>query len=157
LKLIYKIMLFFIMFQMIVLMVNAMGVFPQESRLYSDLETDDFQEKSPEEALTYIFVPSGRIGPFQVNSFHVMAILTIVVLGSAGLGIVTHTGPIIPSIAMIGLVVWPMVNTSRGFINTIVYNWDVNSMMYLGLALGVGIVAIVVITIIEQPAHGRSG
>jgi len=142
---------------MIVLTVKAMDVFPTESQLYSDVETDEWVDMSPIDIINEIYDPNNLVEAVDLPNFTIGAILGVLIGASIILGIFTHVGPIVPSIILIGIAIWPLIITSRGFFNQILNNWNIMSMTYIGLTFGVGIIIIVVITLIEQPAHGRSG
>jgi len=155
-KLIYKMLLFFVIFQMSVLIIAATGIFPEDGRFYSDIQSDKWIDKTPEGILAEIYVPSGQIAGISISEFGVVAVLLALVTAGVALGFLTRS-PVIPSILGVGLAIWPMINSSRGFFNSLFNNWDNNSMIYLGITFGIAIIIVVIVTLIEQPAQGRSG
>jgi len=156
-KTLYKIVLFFAIFQVVVLMVNSLGVFP--NTLYSDVDTTD------------LFNDDGSITAQGIVAFLFPQITTsegsedftfsLVAAGFTSIGMIIAIGisaatrslaPIV--IGFISLSIVPMVLTSWSFFRKMFYNWDTSAMVYLSIAIGVGILILAVITILETPTHG---
>lgn len=154
-KKLYKIMMFLILFQFSVVIVNALEVFPSENTFYSDAETKSIRElDDPVDALAYFFelpdIPG--LSAFQTTFTFGMLVTIFLVIGAA-IARATHSwAPVIVVIIASSFV--PMLTKSLGFFNKLLYNWDNAALMYLGLTLGVGIVILAVITILETPTHG---
>lgn len=154
-KAIYKIILFFAIFQLVVVLVNIIDVFP--TTLYTDSETEDLRgAKGPLGVLNYLFsVPEiPGLGGYTTFTFGMIAFLFLVV--GAAIARATHSWtPVI--VVMICTTFVPMLTNSYNFFNKMFTNWNNLTLVYLGLIFGVGIVIIVLITIAETPTHGRSG
>jgi len=164
----YHVVFFFTFFQLSALIIAGMSVFPTGTTLYSDFEIDVLEENSdnPSEALAYIFMPNGtkigsfdifgyEFGGFELNSFSIMAVLSLIIIGGAAFSIVAHS--FIPAaLAVLGLSFLPMLTHSYSFFNKVFTIGDNTSMIYLGLTLMVGVLAMFVITIVEMVAQGRS-
>ena len=154
-KSIYKIILFVAMFQLVVVMVNVLSVFPYT--FYSDVETQELQElSSPTDVIIYFFDMPDIPGLSSVESdFTFGMFVTIFLVVGAVIARATQSWtPIIVVILATSFV--PMLTKSLKFFNKIIYNWDVSALMYLGLILGFGILMMVIFTIVETPTHGRS-
>lgn len=154
-KKIYKIMIFLVLFQFSVVIVNALEVFPSENTFYSDAETRSIRElDSPTDALSYFFELPGIPGLSALQTTFTFGMLVILFLSiGAAIARATHSwSPVIVVIIATSFV--PMLMKSLGFFNKMLYNWNNQALMYLGLTLGVGIIILVVITILETPTHG---
>lgn len=149
-KNLYKIFIFFMIFQMTAIVVSALDVFPSGTGLFSDLSFEDIEGKSPEEVIGYLIFP-------EVSGYSILSVI-LVAIGVGGVAIAFVTKNI--SIAMVGLtagIFAPMITQSRSFFNVLFTTWDVGALTYLGLTIGVGLIAILIITLLEIPTHGKSG
>lgn len=156
-KSIYKIFIFFLMFQMSAIIISGLNIFPSVG-LYSDLNYNDIQGKDAIQIISYFITPTG--GYSQAGSYYPVFGIELIlgIIGVAGVLIGFLTKDV--SIAVVGLIAAifvPMIAKSMGFFNRLFNQFDTPSLVYLGLAMGVGIAAIVIITLIETPTHGRSG
>lgn len=152
----YKVILFFAMFYMSVIVVNSLGVFP--NTFYSDAEVADLRgQNGPMGIISYLFALPDIPGVSALFSTFTFAMLTtlFLVIGAAIARATQSWTPVLVVIITSSFV--PMLSKSWGFFRKLFTNWDVESMTYLALALGVGLFIIVVITIMETPSHGRSG
>jgi len=159
-KSMYKILLFVGFFQLVVIMINVLNVFPYT--LYGDVQTNELASmNSPLDVLAYFFEPPelpsllgielGRVG----TNFTFGLMVTLFVVMGALISARTHSWtPIV--VILISTSFVPMILKSITFFNEIIYNWDVNALAYLGLILGFGIIMMIVFTIMETPTHGRS-
>ena len=154
-KTFYLIMLFFLVFQMSILVVGATGIFPYG--FYSDMDPQELAEcENPQQVLTFIFDPEGNIPDrFDMGDFTIPALIGIFI----GIGTITSIFlqsylPI--TIVIIGLFFVPMITHSYGFFNQLFYYGNSQSIIYLGLLFGILAFVIAVVTIIELPAQGRS-
>ena len=148
-KSLYKIMLFLVILQVVVLMVNSLSIFP--NTFYSDVDEptgDSIWDKA-----TYYLTPASND---WFNSVSATALVGLFILAGIGAGAVTHS-PVYPSLVFVIYISVNMMLNSFGFFRRLFTNWDIESMEYLGLALGIGIVVIIIITVVEMPTHGRSG
>jgi len=153
-KLIYKAIIFFAVFHIVVLMINSLNVFPAEATLYSDADTAEYDFDDPADLVAYIFPAIG--GKDITFSILVAGFTTLGAFLGIGLSVVTHSlAPI--AIYLLGATMIPMMLNSWGFFNKLLYNWDSEQLVYLAIALGVGLIIISLITIIEMATHGRSG
>lgn len=154
-KTFYVIMLFFISFQMCILVVGSLGIFPYG--FYSDMDPAELaSHDSPQSMLTYLFAPPGGLPSwFNLGNFTIPALIAIF------LGIGTITSILLKSylpitIIVVGLFFVPMVTKSYGFFNQLFYYGNSQALIYLGLLFGIVVLIIAVITIVELPAQGRS-
>lgn len=156
-KAIYKIILFFAFFQMSIVIINLMNVFPNESTLYSDVEIKDLLAfDDPLDFLTYFFsVPQlPGLGAFTQFTF-AMLVFMFLIAGAAIARATQSWTPIVVVIIATSFV--PMITKSLKFFNKIFYNWDSPALVYLALTLGVGLILIALFTIVETPTHGKGG
>ena len=157
-KLMYKIMIFFVIFYMMILVVNSLSIFPHDAIFYSDLTEDelkDIKNLEYEAVVTTLFVPQEAYGLSD-------AAVTSLVIFIVGLGaltaILTHN-PIMPAVVIVGYCFFVMLTNSYDFLQKIFYNpsWSSTSLQYLAVCIGAGLVVIAMITVVEMTAHGRSG
>lgn len=152
-KALYKVIIFFSIFHITVLMINSFGLFPGET-LYSDATMSPYDIDSPAGFVAYIFPAIN--GEDVVFSLIVAGFTSLGVLLGLGVSIATHSlAPI--TISIIGATMIPMMLTSWNFFSKLLYHWDSDQLGYLALALGVGLIVIAMITILEMATHGRSG
>jgi len=148
------------MFQMTAIIVAALNVFPSGTGLFSDLNVADIQGKSAMEVISYLIMPTDGYtipGFTQVQTEFTIGMLTaaIAVVGVVAGAITKNVS--IGIATLIGIIFVPMVTKSMEFFNRLFTTWDVTALTYMGVTLGVGIIAIIIITIFETPTHGRSG
>lgn len=152
-KNLYKIILFFAIFQMAVVIVGATNVFPYT--LYSDVETAELRAiDNPTDFLAYFFEPPDIFGLSGTFTF-AMFITVFFTLGAAAAWATHSWTPVV--VAFLATSFVPMMMKSFKFFNKLFYTWDVSAVTYLGLCIAIGIVIIAVITIVETPAQGASG
>jgi len=162
-KTIYKIVIFLAMFQVVVLMVNATGVFPSDGTFYSDIEQNELQEagNDPGALFSILFTPKGSfsvlgITEIELSSVDAAAIIGIIIGVGSLVAIATHSYlPVV--LAVFGIILLPMIANSMTFLSGLMRKWDSASMTYLSVVLGLGVLIIIIITILEMPVHGRSG
>jgi len=150
-KLLYKIILFLGMFELMVIIVNGMGVFT--NTFYSDIETDALKDKGIWEVVQDIMLPTDNK---YIGEVSVYALAGLFVAGGILSGIATKN-VIIPSLIFLLYVVFAMCLSSYEFFQDLFTKWNSDSLVYLGVVLGVGMVIVAIITVIETPTHGRSG
>jgi len=152
-KTLYKILLFFAIFQMMAIVTAALNIFPKGSTLYSDIDLETLASKdNPVDVLSYMFVPNSNA---YFNKFTIGAIVvSIVTVGGA---VAFFTGTFTPVvITIIGLALIPMLVRSQSFFSRLFSIGNSQALIYLGLCLGVGFIIIAAITLIELPAQGDS-
>ena len=161
-KLVYKIMIFMIIFPIVVLMINSLNVFPYT--FYSDEEVpySITQDSSPADLLAIMLVPSGVLEGMNAvgddGATYVTVGIIVAIFAGIGSAVAVFTKSYAPIIiAFVGLNFYNLISKSFGLFRKIFMNWESTALMYLGLAVGIIIVAIVIITIMEIPAQGRSG
>jgi len=153
-KLLYKIIIFLIMFQFTIPLVNIMGIFPSESQLYSDMELPQkMQEGKIVDILAAIFFPAENNYISQMTWGSILAIF----IGVGALtGIATHS--IAPAVMIILIYLFiPMINSSKSYFDKLFLFSDNLAVIYMGTLLFVGIAFVALITVVEQATHGRSG
>ena len=155
-KNIYKIILFFAIFEVTVLMINAMDIFPNE--LYSDSDTELEKLESSEgpwEIVRTLFVPSSNS---YISNIGIAGIVGLFVIGGGVAAYFSHGNMSGLVIVFFCYVFFTMITNSIGFFDKIFrhYNEAGSAMVYLGVCLGVAIFIIFIITIVETPTHGRS-
>lgn len=158
-KVIYKIIIFFAMFQLSVLIVNTLNIFPLDALLYSNLEVENLQSGDVWTVYGELFTfDTGITIPYlgTFNEASVDALMTMFIVGGVVVSIFTRN-PSLIAVAVIGYLYVPIIVNSFDFFRKIFLYPDVPSVTYLGVSMGVGILIIAVITIIEMTTHGRSG
>ena len=158
-KAIYKFVLFLAMFQMMVLIVNATGVFPKDGQLYSDVEVYVSEGDDSGDAAWRItqafFVPSTDDYGLD-EGLTIPIIVGLFVVGGGLAAFITHS--FIPiAIIFLCYVFFTMLLNSYSFLSKLFNYGDSDSLIYLGICIGVSMFIIFVITIAETPTHGRSG
>lgn len=159
-KLLYKIMLVFIMFELTIVFVNLFNVFPYT--LYSDADTNAITKfTDPLDIFGYFFsIPALTIGNITLTSAQTTFTfaLFIILFGIAGAGIAKLSGNWTPIVAVvIASMFVPMLMKSRTLFGKLFIEWDNAALVYMLIILFVGIAYIAMITIVETPTHGRSG
>jgi len=155
-KALYKIIIFFAVFQLTVIIVNLLGIFPYT--LYSDIETQELQGiRNPIDYLPYFFsLPDfAGLGSFFTNFTFAMLVFIFAGIGAVYARATHNWSPVIVIIIASSFV--PMITRSSKFFNKLFYTWDVPALTYLAVTLGVAIILIAIITIVETPTHGKSG
>jgi hypothetical protein len=157
-KTLYKIIIFFAMFQMSILVINATGVFGNNT-FYSDAELGRLQNmEDPTVIIGYIFgFPEIPGVPAHITVFGFPFLIAAFTIAGAIYAWKTHSYAPITIVVIAGAFL-PMIAKSLGFFQKMFTNWETaaSSLMYIGIALSVGIFIIAIITIIEMPTHGRS-
>lgn len=153
-KPLYVIVLFFIVFQMSVLMVASLNIF--DNTLYSDFDMEELDEHdTPQGMLTYLFLPEGTAASWIGGDFTIPALVAIFLGVGTAFSVITQSFTPI-SIVIVGLVFTPMITKSLGFFNQLFSIGGSQALLYMGVLVGVSVLVIVVITIIEMPTQGRS-
>ena len=152
-KLLYKLIFFFMILHMTILMINSLGVFP--NTLYSDAETREYDFSDPNDILLYLFPAmdgtdnimfSILTGGF-VTLASLVALLVSLKTGNFGVVIVT----------LIGASFVPMILSSLNLFKKILYVGDSQAMIYLAACFSICIVFLIVIYMLETVTHGRGG
>ena len=154
-KLLYKIIIFMAVFNICVLMINSLDIFPPGSRLYNDDEVK--QADSPDDPQSYITALFPAIDGQDVTfSIFALCFTSTILVGALAISIYTQNFSII-SIGIVSALFIPMILTVMNITNKLFTNWDNDAVKYLGICIGVAIIIIGIITIVEMPTHGRSG
>ena len=157
-KTIYKIMIFLTVFEMTVILVNSMGIFPSESAFFSDVSNEDISAagNNPFEIYAALFKPSEfSVGPILFDSADITAIILVIVTLGSGLAIFTKS--FLPAIFVLqAAIILPMIASSSGFFRNLFEHFDSDALVYLAVMIVVGFAVIIFITIVETPTHGRS-
>lgn len=152
-KLLYKLIFFFMILHVTILMINSLGVFPKT--LYSDAETKLYDFSDPNDILLYLFPAvdgtdnilfSILAGGF-LGLAGILAMIASLKTGNFGIVIVT----------LIGASFVPMILKSMDLLNKILYIGDSEAMIYLAACFSIGVIFLIVITMLETITHGRSG
>jgi len=164
-KTLYYVILYLAMFQMAALVISGLGVFPTDSSLFSDFDMQEFSDiEDPEDMLSYIFFPNGlsfggiNVGDYQIATISmttvtIIGIITVFVgVGAAFARLTQSYAPVV--LAVIGILFYPMITHSFGFFRKMFTHWDVASMSYLAVSIGLGILILFVFLIVETPTHG---
>ena len=139
--------------------VNALDVFPQNSRLYSDIDMSELQEDADTSAwdvFVYLFTPTSNTyfgGVFSEMS--IAALSGIFIVTGVASAILTHS-LVIPSLIVLFYSVFNMLTKSMVFIDTLFRSWNSQALIFLGISIGVALFIIFLITIVESPTQGRS-
>lgn len=152
-KLLYKVIFFFIILHVTILMINSLNIFP--NALYSDEDTREFDFSNPNDILLFLF-------PAMDGEDNILfSILTGSFLGLAGiLAIIASvkTGNFgIIIVVLIGSSFVPMILNSMDLFKKIVYVGDSEALVYLAACFSICVIFLVVITMLETITHGRSG
>ena len=150
----YKIILFLAIFQITVVMVESLEVFPNSFFKENEIETLDIKDtddmpQAAETIFSNMFIPS--------QSFFGKMRYGVAILVGTAISFLTKQNPAVIVVAVLGYSFFNMITNSFGFFSNLFRTWDSPSLIYLGICFGVGLVIIVVITILEQLTHGRSG
>jgi hypothetical protein len=153
LKTLYKLLLFFAIFQMMAITVGALNIFPPGSTLYSDIDYNELSSlNSPVDIIGYLFAPESGS---NMEGFTIAALVGVMAI--AGGLVAWFTGSFVPVIAaVIGFALVPMLVKSQSFFSKLFSMGNSQALIYLGLCLGVGFIIIAAITLIELPTHGDS-
>lgn len=157
-KTIYKLMIFLAIFQLVPLMINSLGVFPDVYVFYSDVDQAPAIENVP-----YTYNYSGAEQIFYTlftpkeNQYFSSASITVILATFIGVGSVvavfTKNYVLIPLLFQ-GYMVTVMLSKSMNFFGKLFGNWDSMALLYLGLIFGVCVVILIVITMMETVTHG---
>ena len=159
-KNLYKIVLFLAIFQITVVMVESLDVFPNTFFATSDVDELDIEQADdmPEAAETIfsnMFLPSQSF--FGTARYGVAALVGVFLTVGTAVSFLTKQNPAVIVVAVLGYSFFNMISNGFDFFSNLFMNWDSPSLIYLGIAFGVGLVIIVIITILESLTHGRSG
>jgi len=155
-KTFYILILFFLVFEMCILVVGSLNIFPYG--FYSDMDPENLASKdTPQAMITYLFSPEDALP----DGFGGLADFTIPALIGVFLTIGTITSIFLQSylpvtLVVMGLFFVPMITKSYSFFNQLFNYGNSQSLIYVGLLFGVTTLIIAVITIIELPAQGGS-
>lgn len=150
-KLLYTIILFLTIFYGVIIMINALGVFPET--VYDTKMTGD----DPYTIIGYLFTPSITIGAWTLDVATGAAITAFIIALSIGTGILTQN-PTIPSVAIVGYLFFNAMTKGWDFINPLFkLGGSGNAVIYLWVCIGAAIIVVGFITIVEMMAQGRSG
>lgn len=151
-KRLYKVVLFFAVLHLVVIMISLLNIFP--STLYSDAEINTLRENvgtDPLSIFSYLFAPDTNI--WGSNTISVSAIITAFAVGGTAIAVLTKSWtPAI--ITLLGLSFLPMLLRSRTFFDKMFTTWDSASLTYMAIIFGVVLILFVVFTILEVPSHG---
>ena len=152
-KKIYKIMFMLAFLQGVIIMVNALGVFPET--FYSDSEIQGIQDvndlPTAEEWFILMFAPDVVI--FNEPIVDVMAIIAVFLTAGTLVGIAMRGSFLPVVIAFQGYLVFTMLTNSKSFFDKLLTNWGTPSLMYLALLFGLGIIMLFVVTLLETASH----
>lgn len=152
-KKLFKLIIFLVVFQFAVIIINATSVFP--NTLYSDTETEELRNlANPIDVIPYLFaIPEIPGLSYLQSQFTFGMLVTIFLVLGAAIARATHSwSPVI--IVIIATSFVPMITKSLKFFNKLFYNWDSLTLSYMAICLGVGILLLALITILETPTHG---
>ena len=160
-KMMYKIMIFLAMFQITVIMVEALDVFPNSFFKENEIETLDIKDtddmpQAAETVFSNMFLPSQDIFPGYAR-YGVAILVGMILTVGVIISFATKQPPASIVVAVLGYSFFNMISNGFSFFSNLFRTWDSPSLIYLGLSIGVGLVIIVVITILESLTHGRSG
>lgn len=156
----YAIIMYLIIFQMVLLIVGSLGIFP--NTFYSDFDTETFRSyaSTPQGMISYLFVPDSALQT-MINTagggslWLVPALVSLFLFIGSLISILTKS--FVPiSIAIVGLLFVPMVTKSYKFLNQLFSYGDSQALIYMGVLFGILILVIAIITIVEMPTQGRS-
>jgi len=152
-KTIYKIMFMLAFLQGVIIMVNALDVFP--NTFYSDSEIQGIQDvndlPTAEEWFIQMFAPDIVI--FGEPIVDVMAIVSLFLVGGVVVGIAMRGSFLPVVIAIQGYMVFTMLTNSKSFFDKLLTNWGTPSLMYLALLFGLGIIMLFVVTLLETASQ----
>jgi len=153
----YIAIIFLVVFQMSILLVNAMDIFPTDGTFYSDIEQQELRNagNDPLKIFEKLFIPADvNIAGFSLGA-GIWAVVFLIATVGTGAAIFTHS--FVPAVLAVQAILFiPLVTRSMTFFNKLFRTWDHASLTYLSLIMIVGFLVIIFITIIETPTHGRS-
>jgi len=148
------------MFQMTAIVVSTLGVFPSGTTLFSDLNVEDIEGMDFIEIISYLITPDDgyNIPGFtgDQTAFTIGLITAFIGIGGVVVGAITKNVSIAVT-TLIAVIFVPMVTKSMNFFQRLFTTWDTPALTYMGITIGVGIMAIIIITLLETPTHGNSG
>jgi len=147
-KLLYKMMIFFLVFYGMVIVVNSLGIFP--NTLYGDSDLS-----SPNGIMAALFVPSAISG---LGDWTVLAVVGFIAGGAIVTGFITQNIQL-PALTIIGILFFNMITKSYGFMTGLFnkVNTRPDSIVYLGYVVGAAIIVVGLITVVEFLGQGGSG
>lgn len=154
-KLLYKIVIFFTVFYMMVLVVNSMNIFPEQ--FFSSDENaqlSNLQNKGIMGVIDVLFVPAENR---YISEAGAIAIAVCILAVGAIASLAPSGSPIYGPVIIVAYLFANMLLKSYQFFEKLFRNWDVASMTYLGVAIGAALMVLAMITVIEMVAQGRSG
>ena len=165
----YMMIFFFVFFQLTALTIAGIAVFPEGTTLYTDFDLNELEESSTNATavFSYIFmgdenktvggidVFSFNFAGFQLRDFSIWGIIGIMIVSGTIISVATKS--YVPAVlAVLGLAFFPMLSHSTTFFYSLFTKWDSLSMLYLGITLIVGVLAMFLITLVEIPTQGGS-
>jgi len=162
-KSIYKVMMFFLIFYMTVVIIDVSEVFPNDSTFYSDADIQSLKDAdSPTDAFVWIFTPNSfsyEIGGTTYNEVTIWLVLAV--FGLVGTAAALFTKSFLPAVfTLYGLIFIPMFTKSYGFFNKLFQigrtDDSLSTLVYLAITFGLALMGLILITMMEMPAHGRS-
>ena len=156
-KTIYKLIYWFICFQLVIILVHAIDVFPPEQTFYSDIDLDSLSENVTDGNIPGViggmFAPPA---PYMTDSvFTIAGLVTLFVIGGTLIAWKTQSfAPIV--IIIIGITFYSMFIKSISFFKTILTSTDNHALWVLGMILMIGVVLALIFAIVETPTHGES-
>lgn len=159
-KTIYKIIYWLIIFQTMILFIHVLGVFPENSTFYSNIDLDNLEtnitEGNIENVLAWMFVPPTGLSWFGDWDVFTMSVL---VLAFTGIGVISAylTHSFIPVVVvLIGVSFWNMFVRSVDFFKTILGQYNNEALWALGMIILIGIMLAFIFAIVETPTHGEA-
>lgn len=158
-KKLYKIMLIFIMFELTIIFVNLLAVFPYT--LYSEADVSDISNISDPAVLLgkFFTIPAITISNVEITeeaatfTFYLF-ISSFFIVGAAIAKLSGDWTLIITTI--IGMMFVPMILRSRNLFEKLFVTWETPALSFMVILIFVGLLYIALITIVETPTHGRS-
>ena len=155
-KLLYKMIFFFLILHVTILMVNSMNLF-KGNELYSDVDTKNFDLTDPNDIVLFLFPAvdgnDNIVFSILVGGFMGLGgILSLVVsLKTGNFGVVVVT--------LIGASFVPMILNSMKLFKQILLASGSQSqaVIYLAACFSVAVIFLIVITMLETLTHGRGG
>jgi len=158
-KTVYVAIIWLAMFQMTALTIGSLGVFPADSTLYSDFDTQELEDNAgnPLDVLAYLFAPgeTTSIAGITITSAQILTIVGVIA-GLGTLGAVFTGNYIVAVLVVVGVTFVPMITKSLGFFQKLFVHWDTAALTYMGVQLALGVVILLLLLIVELPAQGDS-
>lgn len=160
-KTLYKLIYWFIIFQMVILLINFLNVFPPEYTFYSDLEMDALRENVTDGdilgIISWMFVPPTEYLPANLASYEFTIPLIVLMFVGVGTAFAWVTQSFVPVVVIIiGVSFYSMFIKSISFFKTILQGADNQALWALGMILMIGVILALIFTLVETPTHGES-